>query len=110
MADCTEHGAGFAFIGNTNVKMCVSSAPFDVKIINASSCFSKSWAFIFKKSIGQKIHIHPRGEYLTLYIDISKHDLILLSSDSVPINTNIMAKITTIFTYFRANLAEFSRI
>ena len=55
--------------------------------------------------MSQKIHIHPRGEYLTLHIDISKYDLILLSSDSVPINTNIMAIITTIFTHFRANLA-----
>ena len=33
MTDCVEHGARSVYIGNTNVKIRVSSAPSDIKII-----------------------------------------------------------------------------
>ena len=33
MTDCAEHGARSVFIGNTTVKIRVSSAPSDIKII-----------------------------------------------------------------------------
>ena len=53
MTDCAEHGARSVFIGNTNVKIRVSSAPSDIKIIVVLASHNMT-------------HLMERGGYLTL--------------------------------------------